>query len=115
VKGVYTSRPGPYAGDEEAKIKAPSKQMVVDWVGSALEKLRAKPDLIKKSFVVTGIATAMNGSDDHLVRCDDDDGGDANSDSDESFYGFDNEDRQSGIMSDLSDEDVEVSDVSDAD
>ena len=45
----------------------------------------------------------MNGSDDHLVRCDDDDGGAANSDSDESFYGFDNEDRQLRIMSDLSD------------
>jgi len=48
-------------GDKDAKIKAPSKQIIVDWVAVALTKLRAKPELIRKSFVVTGIAPAMNG------------------------------------------------------
>ena len=58
------------SGDISAKIKPPPKQLVVDWITSAVDKLRQKPDLIQNSFVVTGIAPAINGADDHRIRQD---------------------------------------------
>ena len=43
------------AGDTLAKIKAPSKQAVVDWVVVAVDKLKAQQALIRKSFVVRAL------------------------------------------------------------
>jgi len=92
------------AGDKLAKVKAPSKQAIVDWVVVAVEKLKAKQALITKAFVVTGIASALNGADDHRIRKDDERDGydDSDSDSDtEDFYGFAPEDLN-GVVSDYS-------------
>jgi len=74
------------AGETHARIKPPSKQLVVDWVAAAVSRLKDKPELIRKAFVVTGIANALNGAEDHLIRRDDT--SDVNSDEEE-FYGFD--------------------------
>ena len=63
--------------------------MITDWAGVALTKLMVKPDQIGKSFVATGIASAINGARNHLIRHDDED----DSDSNESFYEFENEER----------------------
>jgi len=82
------------AGNATAKIKAASKQQLVDWIVTAVDKLREKPDLIKKSFVVTGIAPALNGAEDHLVRKDDEEaaGSDYDDDSENEFLGFTDDD-----------------------
>ena len=74
------------AGATDARIKPPSKQLVVDWVEAAVSKLKDKPKLIRKAFVVTGIANALNSAEDHLIKRDD--ASDVDSDEDE-FYGFD--------------------------
>lgn len=37
------------------KVKPASRQTIVDWVHWAWQKLQEKPEMIKKSFVVTGI------------------------------------------------------------
>jgi len=92
------------AGDTLAKIKAPSKQAVVDWVVVAVEKLKAQQALIRKSFVVTGIASALNGADDHHIRNDDELDGASDSD-DEDFYGFAPEDLNDGVVSDYDTDD----------
>ena len=96
--------------EQEASVQAkirPTIQQIVDWIGSALEKLRGKPNLIRKSFVVTGIAPAMNRSQDHLIRQDDDTGDSC----DEEFLGFESESSVHAVASHLSD--VSLSDVSD--
>jgi len=56
---------------------------------------------------VTGIAPALNGADDHLVRKANDDSED--DDSDEEFWGFTAADFREGpsVASDLSDSDTE--------
>ena len=59
-----------------------------------MKSLRDKPEFVRKSFLVTGINTNLNGADDHMVRSetyikqifDDDD------DDDEVFLGFTAED-----------------------
>jgi hypothetical protein len=102
------------AGDMTAKIRPPSKQMIVDWVGSALDNLRGRPELIRKSFIVTGIAPALNGADDHLIRQDDSSNSAGDDSDDDDFDGFGADDfgnERSEMPSDLSD--VSVSDVSD--
>ena len=53
------------------RIKAQSKQLIVDWVAAAI-KSTPKPDLVRKSFIVTGINTSLDGADDQMVRCDTD-------------------------------------------
>jgi len=67
-KHVDTAR---QAGETDARIKPPSKQLVVDWVTAAVSKLKDKLELIRKAFVVTGIANALKCAEDHLIRCDD--------------------------------------------
>ena len=54
------------------RIKAPSKQLIVDWVAAAVKSLYAQPDLVQKSFIVTGINTSLIGADDHMVWSDTD-------------------------------------------
>lgn len=81
--------------DSEHRIRPPSKQKVVDWIGSAMEGLSTRIELIKKSFVVTGISCALNGSDDHHIRKDGYVDAGAYSDTDdEEFEGFTQEDLQ---------------------
>ena len=47
-----------------------------------------KGDLIKKSFVVTGITPSLNGSQDHLVRQDIEPTEIPNADEEDDFLGF---------------------------
>lgn len=37
-------------------VKPASKQLIIDWVASAWKKVEAKPAMVAKSFIVTGIA-----------------------------------------------------------
>ena len=101
-------------GDMLAKIRPPSKQLIVDWVASAVNNLKGRGDLVRKSFVVTGIAPAINGAQDHLVRKDDvsDDVGGSDTDSDTSFYGFAPEDTRTETLVESELSDANVSDVS---
>ena len=107
IQGVSERVRSEQEASVQAKIRPPTKQQIVDWIGSALEKLRGKPNLIRKSFVVTGIAPAMNRSQDHLIRQDDDTGDSC----DEEFLGFESELSVHAVASHLSD--VSLSDVSD--
>ena len=93
------------AGDAQSKIKPPSKQMIVDWVVTALQKLRERSEMIHKSFVVTGIAMPLNGSQDHLYRK-----GEDGRDDDEDFYGFGDEavNTVASDLSDITDSDTET-------
>nr|XP_002740528.1 PREDICTED: pogo transposable element with ZNF domain-like [Saccoglossus kowalevskii] len=44
--------------------KTSSKQDIVNWVSRAWDKLQDRPDMVKLSFVCTGISSALDGSDD---------------------------------------------------
>ena len=44
------------------RLKPASKQKVMD----AVEHMKTKPELVKKSFTVTGITNALNGAKDHI-------------------------------------------------
>ena len=52
------------------KIKAPSKQLVLNWIEAANETLKSNKCIIKKSFLVTGLSNALGGHEDHLIRDD---------------------------------------------
>ena len=41
-------------------IKPASRQSIINWVASAWQKIRQQPDMVVKSFVVTGIAQELN-------------------------------------------------------
>lgn len=75
----------------------------MDWVEAAVEKLREWKELNQKSFAVTGINTALNCRDDHLVRRA---GNDSDDKSDEEFCDFTREESAPKI-SDYSDSDME--------
>ena len=49
-------------------IKPASRQSIIDWVASAWQKIGQQPDMVVKSFIVTGIAQELNGSKDGSVR-----------------------------------------------
>lgn len=49
-------------------IKPASRQSIIDWVASAWKKIEEHPDMVAKSFVVTGIAPNLDGSEDDIVR-----------------------------------------------
>ena len=49
-------------------IKPASRQSIIDWVASAWQKIEQQPDMVMKSFVVTGIAQELDGSEDGSVR-----------------------------------------------
>ena len=44
--------------------------MIVDWIVRAWMYLKQQEDMIRKAFLVTGIANAMGGSEDHLCHQD---------------------------------------------
>ena len=51
-------------------VKPASKQTLVNWVETAWNKLKEKPDMVAKSFVVTGITPKVDGSESDLIRND---------------------------------------------
>ena len=50
------------------KIQTAKKHDVLKWISECSYELEARKELIQKSFIVTGIAPALNGSDDHAIR-----------------------------------------------
>ena len=52
------------------RVKTASKQIVVDWIVRAWTYLKERQELIKKSFLVTGISCAMDGTQDYLCHND---------------------------------------------
>ena len=50
-------------------IKTASKQQVLDWVVQSNKDLDSKKELIRKSFLVCGISNALDGSQNHFIRC----------------------------------------------
>ena len=51
-------------------VKPASKQTLINWVETAWKKLKEKPDMVAKSFIVTGITPSMDGSVNNLIRND---------------------------------------------
>lgn len=51
---------------KSGKLKAPRRQDVINWISEAWHCVTK--ETIINSFLYTGIATAMNGSQDHLIR-----------------------------------------------
>ena len=51
-------------------LKTASKQEVIEWLVSAQSHLSSHPRMIVKSFKVTGISLAMDGSEDELLHSD---------------------------------------------
>ena len=56
--------------DPTDRLKTASKQQVVQWVEEAQKHLSERPEMIIKSFQVTGISLAMDRSEDSLFRND---------------------------------------------
>jgi len=52
------------------RLKSADKQTIIDWIAKGVRVIREKTELVKKSFLVTGIANALNGRDDHILRND---------------------------------------------
>ena len=50
------------------RLKTASKQEICQWAVKAQNYLSAHPEMIIKSFKVTGISLALDGSEDHLFR-----------------------------------------------
>ena len=53
---VATQEPG-------ENIKPASKQQVINWV------VQSNKDMIRKYFLVCGMSNALDGSEDHMIRC----------------------------------------------
>lgn len=62
IQQLLSRRPKPVV------IKPASRQAIIDWVASAWEKIAQNPDMVAKSFVVTGIAQNLDGSENDIVR-----------------------------------------------
>ena len=58
------------ANNDQGKPKPVDKQTILDWIINAYEYIKARPEMIKKSFKVTGISTALDGSENELIRND---------------------------------------------
>lgn len=79
------------ARDAGERLKAATKEEVFSWIKSAVNSLKEKPDLVRKSFKVCGISNNINGSEDNLVHSDDSVPF-LDSNDEEEFDGFDVED-----------------------
>lgn len=64
--------------DGETDLKGPTRQDMINWMDDAMKSVKTT-DAIAKSFKVTGISTALSGSEDHMLHDFDD----------EEFSGFD--------------------------
>ena len=51
-------------------VKQAIKQTLINWVETAWKKLKEKPDMVAKLFVVTGITPKVDGSEKNLIRND---------------------------------------------
>ena len=49
-------------------VKPASRQTIINWIDAAISHLKSRPDMIKKSFMVTGICRSLDGSDDNNIR-----------------------------------------------
>ena len=49
-------------------VKPASKQTMINWIHAAWSHLNSRPDMVRKSFVVTGISQSLDGSEDDIVR-----------------------------------------------
>ena len=56
--------------DPADRLKTATKQQVCQWVEKAHEDLSTKKDMVIKSFQVTGISLALDGSENSLFRND---------------------------------------------
>ena len=56
--------------DPTSRLKTASKQEVIEWLASAQSHLSSNPRMIVKSFKVTGISLAMDGSEDKQLHND---------------------------------------------
>ena len=56
--------------DPADRLKTATKQQVCQWVEKAHEDLSTKKDMVIKSFQVTGISLALDGSENNLFRND---------------------------------------------
>ena len=52
--------------DTDTPTKSPSKQQILDWIVTAQEQVNQ--DMIRKSFLVTGITNKLDGSEDYLMN-----------------------------------------------
>ena len=52
----------------DASIPTASKTEIVQWIQAANDCLNAQPDMIKKSFLVCGISNKLDGSENHMIR-----------------------------------------------
>jgi hypothetical protein len=53
-----------------ASLHMGSKADCIRWIDTAIGELSGQPEMIQKSFRVTGIANALSGSEDHMYRSD---------------------------------------------
>jgi hypothetical protein len=73
------------------RIKAASKQTILDWVVNAMDELNKKSTMIIKSFKVCGISVNLSGTENALIR-NAEQLNDTDDDSDTEFEGFSPED-----------------------
>ena len=48
-------------------MKPASRQSIIDWVASTWSKIKQHPDMVAKSFLVTGIASDLDRSEDDII------------------------------------------------
>ena len=56
--------------DPTDRLKTASKQQVLQWVEEAHKHLSERPEMVIRSFQVTGISLALDGSENSLFRND---------------------------------------------
>ena len=49
-------------------VKPASQQIIINWIDATISHLKSRPDMIKMSFMVTGIGRSLDGSDDNKIR-----------------------------------------------
>ena len=62
IQQLHSRRPKPIV------IKSASRQFIIGWVTSAWKKIEQHPEMVAKSFVVTGIAQELDGSEDNFIH-----------------------------------------------
>ena len=51
------------------KLKPPGKDKLAQWVKSGVNYLEDHNEIVQKSFLVCGITNALDGSQNHFIRC----------------------------------------------
>ena len=49
------------------KIPVPPKQKVIDWIEKAWHHLKSNPDVVKKSFLATGLSTVPRSEEEKYI------------------------------------------------